>query len=83
MWPGRQIVPDELRCYIPIFDGLVFHSGLINLFEAVEIKILESDTDLSSIIQGKRKFTLIFNQNHKDQLIYHHFQRKVLIEKCQ
>ena len=24
MWPGGQIVPDESRCYIPIFDGLVF-----------------------------------------------------------
>ena len=23
MWPGGQIVPDESRCYIPIFDGLV------------------------------------------------------------
>ena len=23
MWPGRQVVPDESRCYIPIFDGLV------------------------------------------------------------
>ena len=24
MWPGGQIVPDESRCYIPIFDGVVF-----------------------------------------------------------
>ena len=23
MWPGRQVVPDESRCYIPIFDGLL------------------------------------------------------------
>ena len=24
IWPGSQVVPDESRCYIPIFDGLVF-----------------------------------------------------------
>ena len=24
IWPVRQVVPDESRCYIPIFDGLVF-----------------------------------------------------------
>ena len=24
IWPGRQDVPDESRCYIPIFDGLVY-----------------------------------------------------------
>ena len=24
IWPGRQFVPDGSRCYIPIFDGLVF-----------------------------------------------------------
>ena len=24
MWPGIQVVPDESRCYIPIFDGLVY-----------------------------------------------------------
>ena len=23
IWPGRQVVPDESRCYIPIYDGLV------------------------------------------------------------
>merc|ERR1711971_954750 len=23
IWPGRQIVPYESRCYTPIFDGLV------------------------------------------------------------
>ena len=23
IWPVRQVVPDEPRCYIPIFDGLV------------------------------------------------------------
>ena len=23
IWPSRQVVPDESRCYIPIFDGLV------------------------------------------------------------
>ena len=23
IWPGSQVVPDESRCYIPIFDGLV------------------------------------------------------------
>ena len=23
IWPVRQVVPDESRCYIPIFDGLV------------------------------------------------------------
>ena len=24
IWPGRQFVPDGSRCYIPIFDGLVY-----------------------------------------------------------
>ena len=32
MWPARQIVPDESRCYIPIFDGLVhFLSNIIHV----------------------------------------------------
>ena len=28
IWPGRQVVPYESRCYTPIFDGLVIsHTG--------------------------------------------------------
>ena len=24
IWPGRQVIPYESRCYTPIFDGLVY-----------------------------------------------------------
>ena len=31
IWPGRQVVPDESRCYIPIFDGLVWIVNVLPL----------------------------------------------------
>ena len=31
VWPGRQVVPDGSRCYIPIFDGLVYHRAIMSL----------------------------------------------------
>ena len=33
IWPGRQFVPDGSRCYIPIFDGLVYFDTHLLFFD--------------------------------------------------
>ena len=55
IWPGRQVVPDGSRCYIPIFDGLVYLCFIFVLLVIYrEIEILLDKPHYNFLVKRKQ-----------------------------